>query len=461
MVFRVWFYFLLLTGIILLLMWMLQISFIEPYYEQNRSHTIYSVVSEVERVMPREGFFDDTTQLSAAVGRENMCASVYDETGQLRLNVDKLGTSCSLPNLSKHAIDSYIAQSQTSLTHDFSLNFTNVNYNQGMFFYAKEVQIENVPYYIFVNSPIELLDSTVYVLKRQFSLLAIMVFSVATLVSFVLSRRLSYPILNITKSARKLAMGDYSAEFSGEGYQEAVSLADTLNYATSEFRKTDELRRDLVANVSHDIKTPLTMIKAYAEMIQDISGDKPEMRIEHLNVIIEETNHLERLVNDMLTLSKYESEVFTINETRFNLKEHVESSVNLFQVLDIDFEIDVNPKINVFSDEIKMGQVLYNYINNATKYVGEDNTIYIRAEVKKDIVTVYVHDNGIGIEADVINHVWDRYYKINKNYQRSDSSSGLGLSIVKAICEATGSDYGVESSAGKGTTFYYTLKKVR
>ncbi|WZT99989.1 HAMP domain-containing histidine kinase [Erysipelothrix sp. D19-032] len=350
---------------------------------------------------------------------------------------------------------------QNSQSHDFSIRFDSEIFEQGMYFYGKNAKIQDNDFYIFINTPIELLDSTIFVLKRQFGLVALMVFSFATIVTFILSRRLSRPLVQITENARKLAHGDLSVKFNEDEYSEVKELSKTLNFATHEFRKTDELRRDLVANVSHDIKTPLTMIKAYAEMIQDISGDDPEMREKHPGVIVDEVNHLERLVNDMLTLSKYESQVFDIKETTFKLYDQVLGSVNLFQGLDIDFVIDVDPMLEVIADEIKMGQVLYNYINNATKYVGDDRIIEIHAHVDPKEVTVSVSDHGPRIDADIINHVWDRYYKIDKNYQRTGGSSGLGLSIVRAICEATGSKYWVTSEVGEGSTFFYTLKPVQ
>lgn len=439
-------------------MWMLQIAFIEPYYEQTRSRSIYNITSDIEIAMKYENFFDNNKSLEQSIGKESLCTTVFNSASRKLVSVNALGDTCSLNQLSKYAIEQFIAHTKTAANGDFSFKFTNTNLNKGMYLYTRQVRVNDSIYYIFVNSPVELLDSTVNVLKRQFGLLTLLVFSVATLIALVLSRRLAHPIIHLTQSARKLALGDYGTGFEGTGYQEVQELAETLNYATSEFKKTDELRRDLVANVSHDIKTPLTMIKAYAEMIQDISGDNPEMRNTHLRVIVEETNRLERLINDMLTLSKYESEVFNIKESRFNLRRHIDNTVNLFQVLDVDFRVQVDRDIFVFADEIKMGQVLYNYINNATKFVGKDNTIRIKASLQKDEVIVSVEDRGAGIEKDVLDHIWDRYYKIDKNYTRSDSSSGLGLAIVKAICDATSSRYWVESELGKGSIFYYTLK---
>ncbi|QIK70108.1 HAMP domain-containing histidine kinase [Erysipelothrix sp. HDW6C] len=461
MAFRIWFYFLVLTGIMLLFLWMLQISFIGPYYERNRSQTIQNKVTEIERLLARDDFSNAQKSFSKMLAQENMCGAIYNENGTQIMIGDDIGNSCHIKGLRSDVVKEYMHMADTSPTSDFSIRFNSEIMEQGMYFYGKVATVSDYQYYIFINTPIELLDSTVFVLKRQFGLVALAVFSFATFVTFILSRRLSRPIVSITENADRLAKGDLTVEFNETEYSEVKALSRTLNFATQEFKKTDELRRDLVANVSHDIKTPLTMIKAYAEMIQDISGDNPEMREKHLNVIVDEVNHLERLVNDMLTLSKYESKVFDIKETQFKLVDQVQASINLFQMLNIDFEVRVPDDLEVVADEIKMGQVLYNYINNATKYVGDDNKIIIEASLSHDEVIVSVSDHGPGIEAAVVDHVWDRYYKIDKNYIRNTASSGLGLSIVKAICDATGSRCWVESKVGRGSSFYYTLKQVQ
>lgn len=458
MAFRIWFYFLILTGLLLLIMWTLQISFIGPYYERNRSETTHLKADEISRYLEREDFLTHESNLVKILATENMCGSIYNQNGTRIMSANLSNSNCHLASLSPNAMREYMDMANESVTDEFGIRFSSEIFEQGLYFYGREVPIQDSSYFIFINSPVELLDSTIFVLKKQFGLLAMIVFSFATMVAFALSSRLSRPISKITHSAKRLGRGDYDVEFDSFGYSEVTALSETLNYATSEFRKTDALRRDLVANVSHDIKTPLTMIKAYTEMIQDISGDNKEMREEHLNVILDETHHLERLVNDMLTLSKYENDVFVLSNTEFNLYEHIHSTVNLFQIVDVDFEIDCNEDIVVCADEIKMGQVLYNFINNATRFVGDDNKVLIKVEPKGDEFKISVIDQGPGMPKDILDQIWDRYYKVDINFRRG-SSTGLGLSIVKAICEVTGSDYGVKSVVGEGTEFYYTLPK--
>lgn len=442
----------------LIFLWLLQISLIGPYYEKDRTQAIALRANDIQRFIEKtNGVPHDNAGLVSIMSHENMCAGVYDINGKRLMSADILGLNCHLNQITDASLAEFIAMAQIAPSHDFSIRFNSEYFDQGMHFYGREVAANDASYYVFINAPIELLDSTVSVLKRQFGLVAGVVFTISTIVTFILSKKLSDPISDLTKEALKLADGNLSVTFDGHGYQEVETLSSTLNFATAEFKKTDELRRDLVANVSHDIKTPLTMIKAYAEMIQDISGDNPELREKHLGVIVEEVEHLERMVNDMLTLSKYESNVLVINPSVFNVYQHIESCTNLFQVLDIDFDIECDRALYAYADDIKMGQILYNYINNATRFLGEDRKIIVKARVVQGVIEISVTDHGPGIEPEVLKHVWDRYYKIDKHFQRQEHSSGLGLAIVKAIATAAQSKVWVESVPGEFTTFYYTM----
>jgi signal transduction histidine kinase len=266
----------------------------------------------------------------------------------------------------------------------------------------------------------------------------------------------------MTESARKLAHGDVNVKFDYGGYSEIDDLADTLNFATGELSKMDELRRDLIANVSHDIKTPLTMIKAYAEMIKELSGDHPIKRNEHLDIILSEANHLNRLVNDMLQLSLNQSNKLAIDPTQFYLKKKMSEIIGLFAGFtdsgQVDIELIIDRKLKVEADEVKFGQVMFNYINNAIRHIGDDKKVIIKAEVIDKMVRVSVIDHGLGIESSHLPYIWDRYYKIDKNYTReSDGGTGLGLAIAKSICVAHHLNFGVISSEGAGATFYVDL----
>jgi signal transduction histidine kinase len=265
----------------------------------------------------------------------------------------------------------------------------------------------------------------------------------------------------MTKKARRLAQGSFDVDFnSGEIYgKELVDLAEALNYARDELSKTDRMQKDLIANVSHDFKTPLTMIKGYASMIMEISGDVPEKRNKHAQVIVDEADRLASLVNDVLDLSKISSGIEEVKVAVFDISAYVEETLGRFDYLKetqgYRFVVDIDEDMYTRGDEIKLGQVLYNLIGNAVNYTGDDKMVYVR--LKKESVNVCrfsVTDTGKGIKPEKIPAIWDRYYRSAETHKRPVRGTGLGLSIVKTILERHGFVFGVDSEVGKGSTFY-------
>ena len=257
-----------------------------------------------------------------------------------------------------------------------------------------------------------------------------------------------------------MGRGDYNITFIGKGYTETEQLAETLNYASSEISKVDRLRRDLISNISHDLRTPLTMVKAYAEMIRDFSGENPAKRSEHINIIIEESDRLAALVNDILDLSRLENGTAELNLTEICLNEKLAEVMTRYKLLSeqkgYKFYLSAHTDITVKADVIKLEQVLYNLINNAVNYSGDSKEIYIMQIIRGRKVRVCVTDTGQGIEKDLMPLIFDRYYRAEKT-KREVIGTGLGLSIVKQILIAHGFDFGVQSEIGVGSTFWFEM----
>ena len=204
------------------------------------------------------------------------------------------------------------------------------------------------------------------------------------------------------------------------------------------------------------------MVKSYAEMIRDISGENPAKRNAHLQVIIEEADRLNVLVNDMLNLSRMQNRTIQLEKTTFDLEDAAHSMLASYRILNesegyhIKFTSDPPPLI-VNADEQKIKQVMNNLVNNAVKYCGEDKVILVRLQKKGKNVRFSVTDHGQGIAPDEIAHVWERYYKSSTHHVRPTDGSGLGLSIVKEILAMHRADFDVESQLGKGSTFWFEL----
>lgn len=459
--FKTWGYMTLFSIAILLLIWVFQVIFLKPFYRNSRIGDVRYVASVIEDNLRNETLSEGVV---GVVIQNNVCASVYNQQGEQVYFVDTLGVNCFISRQNHQEnpnfMQEYIEQAKIVRGTDFYFNLTGADQEREMMFYGKEVVADFTSYFVFVNAPIEPLDSTIKILQDQFGYVTIGVFVLSTFVALMIASRLSKPLQAMVKSAKKLAGGDVKVEFEPTNYTEFNELAQTLNYATQEIAKMDDLRKDLIANVSHDIKTPLTTIKAYAEMIKEISGSSETKRNEHLDIILMEAQHLDVLVSDMLKLSQFNQPSLLINATNVHLKSMIENIVRLFDNASKSFNIEITTKVDeamiVYCDEVKVGQVIFNYINNAISHAGPDQHVFIEAAHKKDVIRVSVIDHGDGIAKADLPYLWDRYYKIDKNFTRNDSGSGLGLAIVKSICLAHNLNFGVTSTVDE-TRFYVDL----
>lgn len=303
-------------------------------------------------------------------------------------------------------------------------------------------------------------DTTTNVLMTQLFIVTCICLLFGIVLSYLISNRISRPIRAFSATAQKLGKGDYSVRFEGNGYTEIDELADTLNHATEEMGKTEALRRDLLANVSHDLRTPLTMVKAYAEMIRDISGNNPAKREEHAQVIIDEADRLAALVGDILNLSKLQSGTVEMEPSVFDLGVLTQTVLERFGIMSERdgylFVIDVEDDVPVYADYKRIEQVLYNLIGNAVNYTGADKTVTVRVKKAGKYARFEVADTGKGIPKDELNAVWDKYYRANIT-GRTVVGTGLGLSIVKSVLTAHKAVFGIDSTVGKGSTFWFLL----
>lgn len=316
---------------------------------------------------------------------------------------------------------------------------------------------------VFVYSPLEDLDGASIVLRGQLFYITLLVIILACFISYFLSNKITGPITKITKKAKELGEGNYQIHFDESDVLEIDELASTLNHVSHDLSRIDELRRDLLANVSHDIKTPLTMIRAYAEKVRDITFKDKEKMDKDLNVIIAEADRLNILVNDILDLSKMQANADVLQLEEFDLCEVIKEVMLRYDILktneNYEFIVELPDKAVVNADKQKIMQVIYNLINNAINYTGDDKKVLVRVvETKKEYI-VEIQDTGKGIKKNEIPYIWDKYYKSEKKHQRNVVSTGIGLSIVKEVLTKHKFDFGVKSTLKKGSTFYFKIRK--
>ncbi len=326
-------------------------------------------------------------------------------------------------------------------------------------FSVRTIRDKGSEYMIIINATVEPMHATTRAIRIILLFVSLVFCVVSVIISYILSKRLSSPIERITKSAKELQGGDYKVRFDEDGPIEIKELAKTLNTTTVELDNSDKLQKELIANISHDLRTPLTMISGYSEFMRDFPS---EVSPENMQVIIDETARLNSLVNDLLDVSKLQSGSQIINMKKISLTQTVLDTVKRYEKLtshdNYKITFDYEREVFVQADETRLLQVIYNLVNNAINYTGDDKQIFIRQDVLDDLVRISIIDTGEGISEENLPLVWDRYYKIDKVHKRAVLGTGLGLSIVKNILLLHHSRFGVSSELGKGSTFWFELK---
>ncbi len=452
---HIWSYLAIFLTIILAFLWILQVLFFDIYYEKRTTKIIDAIAYKTKKSYINE----DSSFLDQLSYNNNACIeiiqnnkTIYSSNGTRRgclYTIDESGETTNT------YINDFISSNKSKK------NYTIINPLLDNKTLVSAIKV-NEDTFAFINASLEPTDPAISIIREELIAVSVGIYISSFILAYFLSKRISTPILKINERSKKMAKGDLDTPFVvNENIKEIKELADTLNYTKEELSKINETRKDLLANVSHDLKTPLTMIKAYAEMSRDLNKDNAEKREENLNIIIEETERLNLLVNDILELSKNESNMNELIIERFNINNEIESIIHRFDYLKeqegYNFIFNYNKKYEILGDKNKINQVIYNLIINAVNYTGKDKKVIINLKEKKKKLRIEITDTGKGISPSEIDKIWEKYYKSEKNHKRNKIGTGLGLSIVKSILIKHNFNYGVKSTINKGTTFYFDV----
>lgn len=448
-------YFLLFSFLILGILWLFQFLFFNSFYRKQKINDIMLVANKIKKKQENNDFQDIVNDLAFD---KSVCIEITGNNYNSLYRSAFFGKGCFSSNEStrNYKFD-FISNGYQEKTYEL----INQKFNNKTLVYATKLNNGN---YAFINTSLDPVDGTVALIRKELILISGIIIILSFVLAYFISNYIAKPIKSINTRAKELAKGNFNVEFtSSNEILEIKELSDTLNYAKDELNKTEELRRDLMANVSHDLKTPLTMIKAYAEIAKDLHKNSIKKREEDMNTIISEVDRLTILVNDILELSKMETLADALDIEEFDLIKLVNDIIKNYQVLQetekyiFNFEHE-DENLFIEADKKKLSQVIYNLINNAINYTGSDNTVTIKITNKENIL-VEIADTGKGIKKEDIPYIWDKYYKKDKKHQRNVVSTGIGLSIVKEIMNKHKFSYGVRSVPKKGSVFYFKIKK--
>ena len=445
---QIWKYLSIFSIFILSFLWLFQVLFLNKFYEFSKIKQLDNTINLIKESYNNNSLYSNVDNYAEDNG---ICIQIFTDK-KIIYDSQIFNKGCMPKNVDYR--DVFIKSSLDKETY----KLINPRFNNEVLLKAIKL---NSNTYAFLSSSLQPLDGAVEIIKKELVIVSIMVLLFSFLIGYFISKKLSKPIEKINKTAKIMAQGDYENAyfFIDENILELNELVATLNQTNDELTKIDELQKEILANVSHDLKTPLTMIKAYAEMVRDLTYKDDIKREDNLNVIIEETDRLNLLVNDIIELTKINNDLQNLNITEFDLVELINSIINRFSIMDANFVFKNKLPIIVKADKIRIEQVIYNLIINAINYTGKDKKVIINLKENDKHVHVEIKDTGKGIDEEDLKLIWKRYYKVDKKYRREKKGSGIGLSIVENILKKHKFNYGVNSIKNKGTTFYFDIDK--
>lgn len=471
--------------ITLVLLWLFQIIFLDSFYRQIKTKDIKDTANELVEILQK---LDIHTAIEDLPMEENMYIRLVDgkgndlysenrsyssiindiETKELQALIEKVnqngGDYLSIMEVNgvyrKTVKEIKESPSAPVVKKDDSkgANIKKESYRKilNLLYLCKAEDVQKNQVYILINTFITPMGATERILKIELFYIIVILFLVSGVLAYVMYYKISRPMIQLEKRAKTLAWGNFSQSTVQGGYKEIIQLNESLNYAAKELAHTENIRRELLANVSHDLRTPLTMIIGFSEMLRDIPEENNK---DNIQIIIDEAKRLTCLVNDILDVSKLQSGTTTLSMKPFNMTKCIQNLLKTYAELikkeKYTIEFESMQEAYVLADEIKIAQVLYNLIQNALNYTGEKKTITIRQSVEQSYVKIEVIDFGEGIDKEEIPYIWERYYKAK--HKKQILGTGLGLSIVKNILELHQVPFGVESEKGKGSNFWFYL----
>lgn len=457
---KLWSGMMVLIVVVLILLWLFQIVFLDSFYTDQKITSLKKegllIVSTIERADKAE--FQNRLEKLAYDSNANI--ELLDAKGNILYST---GSSMQMIPM---MFNNLISQSLQDVLGGklVTTPFTHPRMGSQIELIGIPVKVSGqIQGALFINMPLAPVKDTVIILKKQLIYITLLLLIAALILSFLLSRSFTKPILEITKAADHMASGNFSIRIPSQSGDEIGRLAKTINHMGEELSKIEGLRKDLIANVSHELRTPLSLIRGYAETIRDVSGNTPEKRNKQLEIIIEESERLGKLVEDILHLSQLQSGYYSLTAGKFNAAEVLESVAKKYEIISeqtgIRLLLENVKAVPVVGDGPRIEQVLYNLVNNAFNHTSRSGCITIKAVEKERFVKILVSDTGSGISEEDIEHIWNRYFKADKSSGKRQIGTGLGLAIVKGILEAHKAPYGVESKIGLGTTFWFELEK--
>ena len=316
---------------------------------------------------------------------------------------------------------------------------------------------------VYLSQPLRDVTAVLHDLRTRWLLSTAIALLLSGVVGWLLSRAIASPLRRLTAAAEAVAGGRLDQQVPVRSRDELGRLSQTFNEMTARLRAARQMQVDFVANVSHELRTPLTAIKGLVETLRDAAADDPQVRDRFLETVEGETDRLIRLVNDLLILSRADSEALNLQRVSVDLAQLVRATMNRLapqaEARGLACRAEAHPDpLVVWADPDRVEQVLLNLLDNAIKFSQSGGTVTVRVRGEPgQPVRVQVQDEGVGIPAEDLARVGQRFYRADRARSRAEGGSGLGLAIAQALVEAHGGQLWLESQEGQGTLVTFTL----
>ena len=459
------------TVVIFTVLWLLQTVFLQKFYN---GMIIRNTVKVADKISSESQSSDITSYIDDISRSNSILVFVTDTDGNILYSSDEYKKGHKFK-------DERLEMPYNGNGKEMRFHYRELPENYAEFLYAvnasdngeAELQSDDIYVYgrlidfygsdgkavLYVGTTLNAVGSTARIIRIQLIWVTLLSIIIAFVLALFMSKSFSKPVSQLGEKAHKLGENDNDAEFSEGFCTELDELNKTLDTTSEKLKKNREFQNELLANVSHDLRTPLTMIKGYAEMIRDISREDEKQCAEDVAVIVEETDRLTALVNEILEYSELQMSDSEAVMNDVDLSETVASVADSFGKLyskdGYVFERNIADDIHIKGNVSRLQRAIYNLLDNAVRHAGEDKWVGISLKTDNDKAIIEISDHGSGIAPEELEHIWDRYY--TKRQRNGKGVSGLGLAIVKQIVSQHNGVCKAESEVGAGSVFSIEL----
>lgn len=456
---------------VIVLMWFMTVVLFKPMYYTMVQNELGNMMNKVVAAIDKEGGLTQNTlaDISEFVN-VGVCIEIANANGEGIVLFEGIGDACQLHGTNKTVFNFYTQQRSIDSKEAVDLRrqvrentFSTFNMHlsddlgnkqavKGVFY--------NDTYTIIVSTNLTRTESIVSIVTAQLRTASIIALFISIVIAAVVSTWFLHPIMKLSKATKEIAKGNYKINLKVVHDDELGQLAQDFNLMAQEIERSQEVQKELIASISHDLRTPLTIIKGYAESIKDITGGNEQVRNQQLTTIIEETDRLSNMVGSVLDYAKLNQGAYKMNIVQFDIADMCKYIVDIYS----DKAKKENKNITyigpnqvfVMADAQLMERAIRNFVSNALLHTPADTQVEVEVKIlENNKVRISVKDSGSGIKQEDIPHLFDKYYRARKDEGRS--GTGLGLAIVKSIMQNHNFDYGVESEVGVGTTFWFEI----